>query len=58
MCVCVWVRVWVCVGECVCVFKRVCAFQCVFFVFKKYIYIKSKNDVSNEGRGESSYHII
>ena len=56
-CVCVWVRVWVRVGECVCVFMRVCVRVSVFIIFffeKK----KSKNNVSNEGRRESSYHII
>ena len=55
VCVCVWVRVWVCVVECVCVFMRVCACasECFFFFSNK-----SKNYVLNDGRGESSYHII
>ena len=35
-----------------------CACQCVFVFFVKKFTNKSKNDVSNEGRGESSYHII
>ena len=43
-----------CVGECVCVFKSECVRDNDLFCEK----IKSKNDVSNQGRGESSYHII
>ena len=50
-----------CMGVCVCVFIRVCACLCVcerffcLFLFKNK-QVKPKNDVSNEGRGDSLYH--
>ena len=47
-CVCVWVYVYVC--------SFVCVHACVCDSF--FEQIKPKNDVSNEGRGESLYTLV
>ena len=68
---CVWVRVWVCVDECVCVFMRVCVrasvwvsvYVCssvsvwvtVFFVF---FCEKIKPKIISQMRGEERVHNI
>ena len=69
VCVCLCVCVCVSVGEgvftcgcvCMCVHSCLCVTVCVRFFFLSLLknkQIKPKNDVSNEGRGESLYQTI